>query len=188
MDDLIEEMLAEYEPRFIFDEPIPEAEERLLPRPLQPQRPYFDLDDRVPHPVRLPDDKWVEILNDAKEEFEVDGAAAAFSTWRVEEEDPLDIGDIEVADGIHARAGRLALDARITDERATRLLDNLPEGGFLLKLKFLRELQDGDWVVEDKFDPVRAERRKGQAVVDISRDTKPGVLTGIDKVFYQNAY
>ncbi|MEW8333809.1 MAG: hypothetical protein AB2692_22955, partial [Candidatus Thiodiazotropha sp.] len=188
MDDLIEEMLAEYEPRFIFDEPIPEAEERLLPRSLQPQRPYFDLDDRVPHPVRLPDDKWVEILNDAKEEFEVDGAAAAFSTWRVEEEDPLDIGDIEVADGIHARAGRLALDARITDERATRLLDNLPEGGFLLKLKFLRELQDGDWVVEDKFDPVRAERRKGQAVVDISRDTKPGVLTGIDKVFYQNAY
>ncbi|MEW8389930.1 MAG: hypothetical protein AB2660_20660, partial [Candidatus Thiodiazotropha sp.] len=75
-----------------------------------------------------------------------------------------------------------------TDERATRLLDNLPEGGFLLKLKFLRELQDGDWVVEDKFDPVRAERRKGQAVVDISRDTKPGVLTGIDKVFYQKAY
>ena len=27
MDDLIEEMLAEYEPRFILDEPIPEAEE-----------------------------------------------------------------------------------------------------------------------------------------------------------------
>ncbi|MEW8688994.1 MAG: hypothetical protein AB2556_24510, partial [Candidatus Thiodiazotropha sp.] len=70
---------------------------------------------------------------------EVDGAAAVFSSWRVEEEDPLDIGDIEVADSSHARAGRLALDARITDERAARLIDNLPEGGFLLKLKFLRE-------------------------------------------------
>ena len=56
VDDLIEEMLAEYEPRFILDEPIPEAEERLLPRPLRPQRPFTDLDDRVPHPVRLPAD------------------------------------------------------------------------------------------------------------------------------------
>ncbi|MEW8689086.1 MAG: hypothetical protein AB2556_24970, partial [Candidatus Thiodiazotropha sp.] len=116
-------------------------------------------------------------------EFEVDGAAAIFSSWRVEEEDPLDVGDIEVADGILARAGRLALDARITDERAARLLDNLPEGRFLLKLTFLREQQEGEWVVEDKFDPVRAERRRGQAIIEISRDTRPGVLTGIDRVF-----
>ncbi|MEW8689077.1 MAG: hypothetical protein AB2556_24925, partial [Candidatus Thiodiazotropha sp.] len=104
------------------------------------------------------------------------------------EEDPLDIGDIEVADGIHARAGRLALDARMTGERAERLLDNLPEGGFLLKLKFLREQQEGEWAVEDKFDPVRVERKKGQAIIEISRDTKPGVLTGIDRILYQNAY
>ncbi|MEW8686681.1 MAG: hypothetical protein AB2556_12780, partial [Candidatus Thiodiazotropha sp.] len=107
---------------------------------------------------------------------------------RVEEEDPLDIGDIEVADGIHARAGQLALDAHITDERAARLLDNLPKGGFLLKLKFLCEHQEGEWVVQDKFDPVRAERRRGQTIIEISQDRRPGVLTGIDKVFYQNAY
>ena len=31
MDDLIEEILAEYEPRPILDEPIPEAEERPPP-------------------------------------------------------------------------------------------------------------------------------------------------------------
>ncbi|MEW8688888.1 MAG: hypothetical protein AB2556_23975, partial [Candidatus Thiodiazotropha sp.] len=90
--------------------------------------------------------------------------------------------------GIHARAGRLALDARMTDERAARLLDSLPEGEFLLKLKFLREQQEGEWAVEDKFDPVRVERKKGQAIIEISRDTKPGVLTGIDRVFYQNAH
>ena len=121
MDDLIEEMLAEYEPRFILDELIPEAEERLLPRPLRPQWPFTDLDDHVPHPVRLPADvSWVEILNDAKDEFEVAGAAAIFSTWRVEGEDPLDIGDVEIADGMHARAGRLALDARKADIRDTQ--------------------------------------------------------------------
>ncbi|MEW8689026.1 MAG: hypothetical protein AB2556_24670 [Candidatus Thiodiazotropha sp.] len=84
MDDLIDEILAE------------------MPDPAR--RKFTDLDDEVPHPLRLPANQWVEILNNAKEEFEVDGAAVVFS-WRVEEEDPLDIGDIVVADGIHARAG-----------------------------------------------------------------------------------
>ena len=32
------------------------------------------------------------------------------------------------------------------------------------------------------------EGKKGQTVLEIARDTKPGVLTGIDKVFSQNAY
>ena len=121
MDDLIEEMLAEYKPRFILDEPIPEAEER--PRPLRPQWPFAGLDDRVPHLERL------EILNDAKDEFEVDGAAAVFSTWRVEREGPLDVGDLDITEGIYARAGRLALDARMADVRATQLLAALPGGG-----------------------------------------------------------
>jgi len=129
---------------------------------------FIDLDDQVPNPLRFPADEWVEILNDAKDEFEVDGATAVFSTWRVE--------------------ARLALNARMTDARAARLLTALPEGEFILKLKFLREQNEGDWVVEDKFDPVRAESKKGQGIIEISRDTKPGVLTGIDSVFYQNAY
>ena len=110
MDELIEEILAEYEPKFIFEQPIPEGEERRLPRPLRPQRPFNDLDDQVPPTVRLPADQWVEILNDAKDEFEVDGASAVFSTWRVEEDDPLDIDDIEIEVGP---------DARMTDVRAT---------------------------------------------------------------------
>ncbi|MEW8688551.1 MAG: hypothetical protein AB2556_22285 [Candidatus Thiodiazotropha sp.] len=129
MDELIDEILAE------------------MPDPAPGQ--FTDLDDQVPYSVRLPADQWVEILNDAKEKFEVDGVAAVFSSWRVEEEDPLDLGDIKVADGIHARAGQLALDARMTDKRAARLRDSLPEGGFLLKLKFLGEQQKGEWVVED---------------------------------------
>ena len=129
IEDLIEEILAEYELRPILDEPIPEAEDRLPPWPLRPQWPFTDLDDRVPHPVKLlAYEPWVEILNDAKDEFEVDGAAAVFSTWRVEGEDPLDIGDVEIADGMHARAGRLALDARMANVRATQLLAALPGG------------------------------------------------------------
>ena len=42
------------------------------------------------------------ILNDAKDEFEVDGAAAVFSTWRAEREDPLDVGDLDITEGIYA--------------------------------------------------------------------------------------
>ena len=105
----------------------------------------------------------------------------------MEENDPLNIDDIEIADSMHARAGRLAQNARMTDVRATQLFAALPGGNFILKVKFLRE-KDDDWVLEDKFDPVRTERKKGQGVIEISRDTKPGVLTGIESVFYQNAY
>ncbi|MEW8688990.1 MAG: hypothetical protein AB2556_24490, partial [Candidatus Thiodiazotropha sp.] len=110
---------------------------------------------------------------------------AVFSTWRVE--GAGGIGDAEVADGIYERAGRLALHASMTDERAAKILARLPGDDFLLKL-LRREQQGGDWVVEDKFDPVRTEREKGQAIVEVSRDTKPGVLTGIDKVYYPNPY
>ena len=152
-----------------------------------PQWPFTDLDDRVPHPVRLPAGSWVEMLDDAKDEFEADGTAAVFSTWRVEEEDLLDIGDVEIADGMRARAGRLALDTQMADERAARLLDSLPEGQFLLKLKFLRENED-DWVLEDVWsNPGWAKEGPG-GHQGLPRDTKPGVLTGIDSVFYQNAY
>ena len=90
---------------------------------------------------------------------------------------------------MHARAGRLALDARMPDVRATQLLAAVLGGTeFLLRIKFLREKAEDDWVLEDKFDPVRAERKKGLGVVKVARNTSPRVLTGIDSVFCQNAY
>ena len=131
--------------------------------------------DRAPHSMRLAADQWVE-LKDGKDEFEADGAAAVFSMWKVEEESDVDGAD------------RLDLDARMTDERAARLLAILPQDAFLLRIKFLRGRDEGDWVLEDKFDPVRVEGKKGGNVLEIARDTTPGVLTGIEKVFYQNAY
>lgn len=148
MDDLIDEILAE------------------MPDPFEQQ--FIDLDIQAPPPVLLPaDETWVEILNGAKAEFEVDGAIAVFSTWKVE----IDLGG----------------DGTMTDERAARLLQEIPQGEYILKLKYLRE-HDGDWVIEDKFDPVKAERRQGQGIVKINQTTTPGVLTGSDKPYYQNAY
>ena len=115
--------------------------------------------DLVPPPVRLQADQWVDILN----EFQVDGATAVFSTWSVKGECPLDIGDIEIADGVHARAGMFAPNARMANDMDTQLLAALPEGEFILKLKFLRE-KDDDWVLEDKFNPVRDKRKKGHGI------------------------
>ena len=121
------------------------------PRPSPRGSTISDLDVQVPPSPRLLADQWVEILNDAKEVFEADGPLQSF----------LDIGDIEIADGMHAKAGMLALNARTTDVRATQLLAALPEGNFILRLKFLRE-KDDDWVLEDQFDPVQTERKKGR--------------------------
>lgn len=86
-----------------------------------------DLASQVPPPVQLPAVEWVEILNVAQYGLEVDGAAAVFS-WREEDEDPFDIGDIVIDNGICARAGRLPLDARMTNQRAAQLFTALPEG------------------------------------------------------------
>ena len=80
-----------------------------------------------------------------------------------------------------------ALNSRMTDVRATQLLAALKEDNFIMRLKFLCEKVD-DCVLEDKFDPVRTELKKTQGVIEISRDTKPAVLTGIDSLFYQSAY
>ena len=50
--------------------------------------PYIDLDTQVRAPVNFPvGDDWVKMIDDAKEEFELDGATRVFSTWRVEAED-----------------------------------------------------------------------------------------------------
>ena len=77
----------------------------------------------------------------------------------------------------------------MADVRATQLLAAFPGGTeFLLRIKFLREKAEADWVLEDKFDPARAEQKKGWGVIEVARNTSPGVLTGIDSVFYQNAY
>ena len=43
------------------------------PEPVQEGQQLIDLDTQVPLPVQPPADEWVETLNDAKDEFEVDG-------------------------------------------------------------------------------------------------------------------
>ena len=169
IDDLIEEILAE------LHNPAPEG----------PQ--FTDLDDQVPPSVRLPADQWVEILNDAKDEFEVYGASAVFSTWREEEDDPLKIGDIEIARR-HACQSRQVGPKRLDDR-----LQGYPTSSSSPRGQFYSETHGSPWERwwlgpwrQVWSSPDWAKEEPG--VIEISRDTKPGVLTGIVSVFYQNVY
>ena len=116
-----------------------------LPRPLQPNRP-FDLNTVVPHLVAWPNEPWVDLVNAAKDKFEVDDAIAVFSTWRVH---------VQGEDG---NGFRLVSDAHMTDGRAARLLGSIPEGGLSLRLKFLQRTGQGDWFIGEKMDPIRSSK------------------------------
>ncbi|KAK2167333.1 hypothetical protein LSH36_29g03000 [Paralvinella palmiformis] len=62
-------------------------------------------------PVQPPEENlWVELLHNAKDEFDIDDTTAVFSTWRVEGKDQ---GDAEVTDGL-VRADQMTLDASLT--------------------------------------------------------------------------
>ena len=121
----------------------------------------------VTHPVAWPDEPWVDLENAAKDAFEVNDAIAVFSTWSPQEEDGNDF--------------RLLSDGCIAERRAARLLGNIPEGSFNLRLakKGSRRL------VEDTMDPIKEEARKQQEIVTITTVTIPGALTGIDRVYYE---
>ena len=73
----------------------------------------------------------------------------------------------------------------MSGNRSETLLRNLPEGEFIIRIQFL---QLNDWVVQEKIDPVKLEQKKGHNVVIITWATAPGILTGTDNVYYQNAY
>lgn len=85
----------------MYYSPIPQEVEQRLQWPLRP----FDLDTVVPHPVAWPNEPWVDLVDMAKDEFEVDDASAVFSMWRVQEVWMDREGNI-----------RPILDARMTDE------------------------------------------------------------------------
>ena len=51
------------------------------PEPVQEGQQFIDLDKQVPFPSDVPDEPWVEAIQDVKSELEFDGASAVFPTW-----------------------------------------------------------------------------------------------------------
>ena len=76
----------------------------------------------------------------------------------------------------------------MTAERATEVLKKLSDGGFLIKVKFLREQAPDVWVYEDGFAPLKQGRIRGGNVFEVTPEPQLGALEGIDRLYYANAY
>lgn len=53
----------------------------------------------------------------------------------------------------------------MTDERAAKLFDSIPEYEFNLRLKFLQRRGQGDLFIKEEIEPIREEARRGQKIV-----------------------
>ena len=119
-------------------------------------------------------------MGSAKKQHAREGAAHVFTSWRQETPDPYELGDVVVNSSIRVVAGNVVQDNTIDAGRAAEILGGL-EGAYLLKIKLVKEQEEGVFVVEDAFQPLRAGRTRGQAVIEITAQTNPGVLKGIDR-------
>jgi len=146
----------------------------------------FDL-DRLTSAGEL-EGEPAKFLKRAKTQHRREGASKVFASWRQESPDPYDLGDVNVNDDIRVHAGNIIQDNTMSASRAAQIIGALRSGEFIIKVKFLREQGPDIWVVEDKFDPVHTERNRGHAIVEISKATQPGLLVGIDSIYYKNAY
>ena len=84
--------------------------------------PPFDLDKLVPPPVNAPKNLDRGLHQQPKEEFEVAGATHVFSTFHIDEDDPLQLVDLVLRRGHESRGGRLILNSQMDDKRAALLL------------------------------------------------------------------
>ena len=146
----------------------------------------FDLD--TPTSAGQLEGKAGRLLRQAKAQHRREGAAHAFSSWRQETPDPYGLGDVAVDDNISIRGGNIVRDYTLTAERATEVLKKLSDGEFLVKVKFLREQASDVWVYEDGFAPLKQGRTRGGNVFEVTPETRPGALEGIDRLYYTNAY
>lgn len=131
----------------------------------------FDLDRLTADPRRRELAELIDVIKDAKEEFRRDGAAHTWSTYKI----------------IRGNGDRI-IDATMNDTIARNIIGYLDHRRYFVQIKFIVGVVDenGDetWIIRDKLDPVLADRK----TVLLSKDSKPGVLVGIDIPYYVRAY
>ena len=141
----------------------------------------------------------LRLYKQAKNEHKREGATHVYSSWLVEETAPpaFDLGhDIDFDDNIYVhKGGHMVRSYLLTDERAKDIIDSVsPNTEFLIKIKFIRERGDLNsdgtyWAIEDGYEALRQGETRGKKTIVLSRrETEPGSLVGIDRVFYMNSY
>ena len=128
------------------------------------------------------------LLSRAKGAHRREGAYHVYSTWRTEAVDSRNRSDVIINDRLHVVDGILVTDNTMKADMAVKLLQHLDKSRYLIKVKFLREQEPDVWVVEDGFEPLKEGRTRGGGVLEISNKTLPGLLEGLDQLYYHNAY
>ena len=126
-------------------------------------------------------------MRQAKASHPREGDAHFFSSWKQETPHPYDLGAITVTDAIRIQSGNIVSDYTLTPERAAEVLKKI-QGEYLVQVKFLRQQAPAVWVYEDGFAPLRQGRTPGDNTLEVTPETQPGALEGIDWLYYTNAY
>ena len=72
----------------------------------------------------------------------------------------------------------------MNDETGALILSQIGNKRYFVRIKFIVNLESGEWIIRDKLDPIL----KNREPVIVSRNSTPGLLTGIDRPYYERAY
>ena len=76
-------------------------------------------------------------------------------------------------------------DYSMTMERATDILNRMPDGNFRLEVTFIKYANE-QWKIEKSRNPIRDSGKKH--LFTLNKQKNPGALVGIDAMFYDVAY
>ena len=124
---------------------------------LRDPRAFTDFDTGKDTTITFPTNQsWISIIDDAKFEFELDNASCVYTTYKTETENKI-----------------------MTEQRSQSIINALPDGQYLFRIKFIKEIKQDEWIITDKIDPIKTSKQK--RIETISKNSKKGVLIGIER-------
>jgi hypothetical protein len=138
---------------------------------IEPSATRFDLDRLSEHKfsVLMQDLALMNVditkrIREAKKEFFEDGAVHVWSTFR--------IGNF---------------NNMMNDKRAKVLINYLDNQKYFILIKFIVETDDDIWIIREKRDPIHTQLGNNKTLL-LNNKSKPGILTGIDKPYFERGY
>ena len=110
---------------------------------------------------RIGNRELIRKIKECADEFKQDGASHTWSTFRI--------------DGV--------VDATMNNETGALILSQLGNKRYFVRVKFIINLESGEWIIRDKLEPIL----KNREPVIVSRNSAQGLLTGIDRPYYERA-
>ncbi|KAK3581198.1 hypothetical protein CHS0354_024734 [Potamilus streckersoni] len=100
-------------------------------------------------------------IDEAKKEFRHDGSVHVWSTFRI-------------GNNIYV----------MNDKRGREIIDYLDARKYIILVKFIINIEDDIWIIRDKRESIQ---KSGNNII-LGANSKPGILTGIDKPYYERSY